>query len=152
MPVLRETLEADVPVEDAFAFIADFANASRWDPGVVTSERIDDGPLGVGARYRIGIRLAGRISPMEYRVTTFDPPHRVVLEGAGASVAATDEIRFHPTDRGTRLEYIADIRLQGIARVLGPFTGGTFRRIARDARTGLERTLAERATPGPAPR
>ena len=34
MVVLREELDVDVPVEESFAFVGDFANAQAWDPGV----------------------------------------------------------------------------------------------------------------------
>ena len=32
------------PLDDAFAFVADFANAERWDPGVASSVRLEPGP------------------------------------------------------------------------------------------------------------
>jgi hypothetical protein len=50
MPILREQIETALPVEAAFAFVADFANATRWDPGVASSEQTTDGPVGVGTR------------------------------------------------------------------------------------------------------
>jgi carbon monoxide dehydrogenase subunit G len=146
MARLNERIETTLPVDEAFAFVADFANAMRWDPGVATSERIDDGPVRVGARFRLGIRRGGRVLPMEYTVTAFEPPRRVVLAGTGSGVVAVDDIRFEATPRGTRIDYMADIRLRGLLRLAQPFAGGSFRRIARDAREGMQRALDERAT------
>jgi len=60
-------------------FVADFANAERWDPGVASSVRSDPGPVGVGARYRLGIRMRGRVVPMDYVVTAYDPPKPTFL-------------------------------------------------------------------------
>ena len=54
------------------------------------------GPVGLGARYRLGVRMRGRVAPMEYRITTYEPPSRVVLTGEGSNVSAVDEIRFEP--------------------------------------------------------
>ncbi len=144
MTVLKERIETALAPGEAFEFVADFANAERWDPGVVTSERIDSGPVGVGARYRLGVRVGGRIVPMEYAVTAWEPGRRVVLAGIGSGVEATDEIRFRGTPEGTRIDYTADIRLRGAMRLLAPFAGGSFARIARDAREGMERSLAAR--------
>ncbi len=142
MPRLHETLTTALAPDDAFAFVADFANARRWDPGVEASERIDDGPVGVGARYRLGVLMRGRVAPMEYRIVTFEPSRRVVLAGVGSGVEAIDDIRFAPTpDGGTRIEYIADIRLQGLLRLATPFAGKAFEAIARNARDGMQRTL-----------
>jgi carbon monoxide dehydrogenase subunit G len=145
MTRLTERIETTLPIEDAFAFVADFANAMHWDPGVATSERIDTGPVGLGARYRLGVRMRGRVAPMEYRITTFEAPHRVVLTGAGSGVSAIDEIRFEPAGSGTRIDYTADIRLGGLMRLAQPFLGGAFAKIARDALDGMRRALDARA-------
>ncbi|HXG26195.1 MAG TPA: SRPBCC family protein [Candidatus Binatia bacterium] len=145
MPLLREHIETRLGIDEAFAFVADFANAERWDPGVVTSVRVDDGPVEVGARYRLGIRMGGRVAPMEYEITALEPARRVVLAGSGSGVRAVDDISFAATPTGTRIEYVADIRLQGVLRLLAPFAGGAFRRIAANARTGMQRTLDELA-------
>jgi len=145
MTRLRETIDTRLPVEDAFAFIADFANAELWDPGVATSERMGHGPVGVGARYRLGIRMRGRVAPMEYHVTAFEPPRRVVLTGEGSGVSAVDEIRFEPTATGTRIDYTADIRLTGWMRLATPFAGAALGRIATDALGGMRAALDERA-------
>jgi carbon monoxide dehydrogenase subunit G len=142
---LRETIATSLSVEEAFAFVADFANASQWDPGVAWSERLDDGPLAVGARYLLGVRMAGRVSPMVYQVTHLEANRRVVLAGRGRGVAAVDEITFSPTETGSQLDYSADIRLTGLLRLVEPFAGGAFERIARDAREGMQRRLDELA-------
>ena len=145
MTTIHERIETTLPLDDAFAFIADFANAERWDPGVASSVRSNPGPVSVGARYRLGIRMRGRVVPMDYAVTTFDPPNLVVLVGAGSGVAATDEIRFTTHDGSTRIDYTADIRLVGRMRLLGPFAGAALARIGRDARDGMQRALDRRA-------
>lgn len=145
MTTLKERIDTTLPIEAAFAYIADFANAQEWDPGVETAERIDHGPIGVGARYRLGVHLGGRVAPMEYRIAAFEPPSRVVLTGSGSGVSAVDEIRFERVKTGTRIDYTAEIRLGGLLQFIQPFLGGAFRNVARKAADGMRRTLAERA-------
>lgn len=147
MPRLHETIQTPLPIDETFAFIADFANARHWDPGVATSEPIDAGPVGLGARYRLGVRMRGKVAPMEYRITTYEPTSRVVLTGAGSNVSAVDDIRFEtaPDGIGTRIDYTADIRLGGWMRLVEPFAGGAFEKIAKDALGGMQRALDARA-------
>ena len=145
MPTLHETIQTDLGRDAAFAFVADFANAPAWDPGTATAERIEPGPVGVGARYRLGVRMRGRVVPMEYRIAAFDAPRRVVLEGHGSGVRATDTITFEPHGAGTRIDYVAEIHLTGWLRFLEPFAGGAFAKIGRDAREGMQRALDVRA-------
>lgn len=145
MGILRERIETSLPVDDAFAFVADFGNSAQWDPGVASAERLDAGPLGVGARYRLGIRMGSRVAPMDYEVIVFEPLRRVVLAGTGSGVEAEDEILFEATPTGTRIDYTADIRLRGLMRLATPFAAGALARIARDARDGMQRALDRRA-------
>jgi carbon monoxide dehydrogenase subunit G len=145
MARLHETIETSLQAEEAFAYIADFANSKVWDPGVATAERIDPGPVGLGARYNVGVLLRGKVSPMEYRITTYEPSTRVILTGEGSNVSAVDEIRFEPIPTGTRIDYTADIHLGGWMRLVEPFAGGAFDKLAKDALGGMQKTLEERA-------
>lgn len=149
MTRLNERIRTALPVEEAFGFLADFANAEEWDPGVASAERIGAGDIGPGARFRLGVRQGNRVVPMEYRITDYEPPRRVVLVGEGSGISAVDELRFEAgPDGGSVVDYTADIRLHGLLRLVQPLLGGTFRRIAEDASDGIQRTLSARAGGG----
>ena len=83
---------------------------------------------------------------MEYRISVFEPPTRVVLVGSGSGVSAVDEIRLERLATGTRLDYTADIRLGGVLRLVEPFLGRAFATIGRNAADGMQRTLEAQAT------
>jgi carbon monoxide dehydrogenase subunit G len=146
MTRLRGQIQTPLAHDAAFDYIADFANSMHWDPGVVASERIDEGPVGVGARFRLGVHLGRRVAPMEYRIAAFDRPRRVVLTGTGSGVSAVDEIRFEPAGTGTRIDYTAEIRLGGLLRLAQPFLGRAFAKLGRDALAGMQRTLDARSS------
>ena len=74
----------------------------------------------VGASYRLGIRTGGGVRPMEYRIVQLEPSRRVVLSGRGSGVEAVDDIRFETRDGGTHIDYVADIRLTGLRRLVAP--------------------------------
>ena len=82
---------------------------------------------------------------MEYRISVFELPRRVVLVGEGSGVSAVDEIRFAPAGTGTRIDYTADIRLGGVLRLIQPFLGQAFAKLGRSAIAGMQRTLDARA-------
>jgi carbon monoxide dehydrogenase subunit G len=146
MATLNERIETALPLDEAFAFIADFANSKDWDPGVATSVPLDPGPVAVGSRYQLGIRRGDNVASMEYVVTAFEPLRRVVLAGEGSGVSAVDDIRFEATPGGgTRIDYMADIRLRGVRRLAAPFAGGAIAKIVRQGRDGMQRALDERA-------
>ncbi len=148
MTTIRKQLHTRLPIDDAFAYIADFQTSETWDPGVESAQRTDSGEVGVGATYQLAVKMGGRVAPMEYKISRFEPPNRVVLDGRGSGVTAIDDIRFAPHDEGTTIEYIADIRLGGLLRFVQPFMGGTFSGIGERAADGMKRTLDARAADG----
>jgi carbon monoxide dehydrogenase subunit G len=141
MARLHEIIETSLPTDEAYAFVANFANAQHWDPGVAWSRSLTAGPPRVGSAYELGVRMGRGVTSMEYRVTQIQPNERVVLSGSGANVSAVDDIRFEPSVKGTRIEYTADIQLTGWLRLAAPFAGRAFAAIARNARDGMQRTL-----------
>ncbi len=146
MTTLRETIQTPLPIEAAFAYVADFANSQEWDPGVATSGRVGGGPVAVGARYQLEVIFNGRTLPMTYTVTDYDPPTLVVLHGSGSRIEAIDRIDFAPLpDGGTRLTYQADLRLGGILRLAEPILGRAFDGIGKRALAGMQRELDRRA-------
>ncbi len=153
MTRLVEQIMTALPREAAFAYVADFSRQSEWDPNTTSSRRIDDGPLGVGARFALEVSLGGRTAPMEYRITEYEPSRRVVLTGEGSGVWSSDEITFTDTPGGTRVDYVAEIKLSGLLGVLQPLLGRAFAKIGRGAVEGMRAALEaqHRGTQPPSP-
>jgi NAD(P)-dependent dehydrogenase (short-subunit alcohol dehydrogenase family)/carbon monoxide dehydrogenase subunit G len=141
---LHETVEVPRPVEEAFAYTSDFANIEQWDPGISGSARLADEPVGPGSRFRLDVAFGPFTTPMEYVVTHFEPPHRVVLEGEGARIRAVDDIRFEATPVGTRIDYTADLTFLGPSALAEPFLRSTLEGVGRRAVEGLKNTLSHR--------
>ena len=70
----RATVISTRSAEETFDYLADFSNAEEWDPGTATAERLDDGPVGLGSAFRLGVRVGARVTPLEYRIVAFDRP------------------------------------------------------------------------------
>ena len=152
MTTIRETITTTLDREAAFAYVADFDQQAEWDPNTVSSRRLDEGPLGLGSRFALDVRMGSRVAPMEYRITELDPPRRVVLEGEGSRVWSRDEITFSgsPGD-GTRVDYVATIELRGWLSLIQPLLGRAFAAIGRGAADGMRRELEARAASGRSP-
>lgn len=138
----RTTVQSRRSPDETFEYLADFANAREWDPGVVEGERVDDGPLGVGSRFQLVARFLGRSVPLEYRIVAFERPRRVVFEADERIVHSIDEIRLTANDGGTVVTYEADLRLKGpLGRALDPVLARVFARVGDRATTGLREVL-----------
>lgn len=145
MTRLHEQTTVSTPIEQAFAFTADFANIEQWDPGVAESSQIGAGDIAVGTEFDVLVAFGKRRIPMVYTITEFDAPHRVVLEGVGDNLTAVDEITFEDVDDGTLITYTADLSFSAPVRWFTPFMGRIFEGIGRKAVDGLSAELTARS-------
>lgn len=137
-------IEVPTPPDDTFAYVADFSTTEEWDPGIDRARRLDEGPIGLGSRFEVISNFGGRRLPITYTITAYEPPARLVLVGEGTTFRGIDEIRFSPAGDGTRIDYVADLQLKGLARVLEPLMRSRFEKVGDDGMDGLRRTLTSR--------
>lgn len=141
MTKIAETLQTALDCDAAFAYVADFSRQAEWDPNTVSSERIDDGPLGEGARFALDVKIGRKVAPMEYRISEFSAPNKIVLIGEGSGVWTEDTITFDQNADGTRIQYIAEIKLSGLLGLVQPLLGRAFEAIGKGAVAGMQREL-----------
>ena len=141
---MRYTRDIEVPTPPAetFAYLADFANAAEWDPGIVEARRLTPEPTAVGSRFEVVALFRGNRQRFEYVVTEFEDGKRIALRGEGEKAVSDDVMTISPSERGTRIAYEADIRLKGVFRIAEPFLGGTMKKMGDDALDGLSSRLS----------
>lgn len=141
MTRIAEELMTTLKREIAFDYVADFAHQAEWDPNTVSSRRLDAGDLGAGARFALEVKIGRKVVPMEYRITEFQHPTRVVLVGEGSGVWSQDIITFTDVPDGTRVDYVAEIKLGGLLGLAQPLLRPAFARIGHGAVEGMQREL-----------
>ena len=137
----RKEIEVDRDAGEVFAYLADFSNASEWDPGVAEARRLTDGPTSIGSRFELIAVFRGKRQRFEYVVTAYEEGRRIALHGEGAKALSDDTIEVEAAGGRTRVAYEAEIRLKGVFRAAEPFMGSTFRRMGDEALEGLKATL-----------
>lgn len=141
MPKVSKTVTIGRPPAEVFEYLARFETTAEWDPGIVTATRTSDGPVGVGSTFDLISDFRGRQIPVTYEITEFDPPDRFVIVGRNKRFVGIDEIRVSLEGTGARVDYAADFRMQGIAKLFEPFMGGMFEKLSNEAMDGLKKTL-----------
>jgi hypothetical protein len=129
------------PQPEAFEYTADFSNIEEWDPGVVASRKVTEGPIGVGTRFELEVKFGVGTTPMTYEITVYQPDHRVVLVGDGGKLHAVDEITFASHDNMTVIDYTADLTFRNFFRFIRPLMRPILRRVGKDALDGLAKAL-----------
>jgi hypothetical protein len=138
--------------DQTFDYLATFSNAAQWDPGTLSAEQLDPGPLGVGTRFRLTVRFLGRRLPVIYRITRYQPHREVALDATTGLLRLTDRIVVTGEGFGARVSYDAEARLRGPLGLLDPVLSRGFAKVGERAAAGLASALAGPAGgagPGP---
>jgi hypothetical protein len=131
------------PIEEVFDFVADERNEPRYNPNMRRSEKISEGAIGVGTRFRAEIMSRGRPAEMLIEFTAYDRPRQL----ASVTTVSTMEIRgalsFEPIPEGTRMRWSWTLKPRGLLRLMTPIVARIGGRQERDIWTGLKRVLEE---------
>jgi Polyketide cyclase / dehydrase and lipid transport len=137
----RTTIESTLPQADAFAYMADFANARVWDPSVSEARRVDVGPIGIGSAFDLVARFGGRDVPLRYEIVEYDSPRRVVLEAQRPGFVSRDTITVEPAGSGSVVHYDATLAFSGLGRLFDPVMQRIFNRVGAQATLGIRTAL-----------
>ncbi len=141
MPHFRDIVSSRAPRERVFDYMADFSSVAEWDPTVTKAESLDPDP-GPGARFIVVVKALGRETEYLYETIEYERPSLLVVRAETPAVVSLDTITFVETTSGTAMTYEAELSLKGPARLLAlPMRIG-FRRLAENAKAGLDRELA----------
>jgi dehydrogenase/reductase SDR family member 12 len=144
---LQESIKVPRPIDEVFAYASNFSNTAQWDPGVVASRKLRQGPVGVGTEFALRVGFGPRSIPLRYVVREYEPPKRVVLEGKGDSIYALDDIAFASTPGGTRITYTAAISMLGAFSCAERWLKGPLDRVGKNAVQGLQAALTDEPRP-----
>lgn len=162
MTRIRGSLDIACPVEKVFDTVADQRNEPRYNPRMITSIKLTDGPVGVGTRFDATVLSGGKRLPVTVEYTDFERPHLIASRSVMAGFVAAGHVRCEPIAGGTRFSWDWTVTVTGPARLAGPVVGLVGRRQERAIWAGLQRLLehapegdaeggAARPGPGSAP-
>ena len=134
-------IESGLSQADAFAYMADFANARFWDPSVSEARRETDGPVAAGSTFHLVSRFAGREVPLLYTLVSYEPSTRVVLEAQKPGFVSRDTITVTAAATGSIVQYDALLELRGARRLFDPVLQRLFTRLGDAATRGMRAAL-----------
>jgi hypothetical protein len=101
------------PVEQVFDFVADQRNEPIYNPRILQSEKITDGPIGVGTRFRATVISGRRPVEMFIEVTEYQRARRFGSRTTMSAVDINGGLTFEPIAGATRMTWSWDLRPRG---------------------------------------
>jgi carbon monoxide dehydrogenase subunit G len=139
---VERRVEVSRSVRVVFAYLSDFTNTNKWDPGTVRTTRTDSGPLGLGSTFHNVSRFRGKQTELDYELVRLEPNRHLTFTGKNSTVIATDDFSFAPSrNEATLITYRANFTFQGRFRLAEPFLRNGFEPIADETVAQLKQVL-----------
>ncbi len=139
---VERTISTSAAPADVLPFLADFRNATEWDAGTVSCERVS-GDGGPGTVYKNVSKFAGNTVELEYTTEEIGE-ERFVIVGRNDTTTSHDTITVRPAAAGSEVTYRADFEFTGMARFLGPLMTPLLERLGDRTAAQLKETLDRR--------
>jgi uncharacterized membrane protein len=128
MKPVESSVVINRPLEECFAYLTDLANDLEWRREWIDAEKTTDGPLGVGARYRLTGALLGRRIATEYETIAYEPTRLAAWRAVSGPLPLTFSRAFEGVDGGTRVTMRYEGEFRGFLALAGPVIAAIGRR------------------------
>ena len=116
MTVIRNSVVIRCTPEEAFDYLSDHRAELDWNPKCTVMEKITDGQVGLGTKYRAKWKSSPSV---ELETVHFERPHTWTMHNGGP-IEVTLTCRLEPAREGTTLHAEFQPRPHGWFRVIFP--------------------------------
>ena len=142
MATVRGEIVIGRPVDVVFDYVADQSNEPQYNPHMVRAEKVTQGPVGKGTRFRSAVAAGRRTADMRCEITACDRPRLLESFTTMAQADFTYTLRFEPAPGGsTRMRWFGRVLPKGGYRLLGPLAGWLGARQERRIWTSMKQLL-----------
>lgn len=116
MTVIRNSVVIRCTPEEAFDYLSDHRAELDWNPKCEVMEKLTDGPVGLGTKYRAKWKTSPHV---ELETVQFERPRTWTMHNGGP-IEVTFTCRFEPHMKGTKLFAEFQPRPHGWFRLVFP--------------------------------
>lgn len=128
------SLDFNVPKEEVFRGLLDLEAAEEWMQGVISIERLDEGPIVEGSEWKETRKIFGKEATEYFEVKSIEPFEAIQLrcDGTKGTTGKGEYIfNYHVSDipNGSMVTLNGEIKeLSGIMKLLGKLLSNNFRK------------------------
>jgi uncharacterized membrane protein len=137
---ISNSIEIARPVLQVFHFVADFENNPQWMP-VRSVQRLGNGPIGAGTRFKQQFHLLGANYEMDCVITAFEPDQKIAFEYDAPVFVWRGNYLFEPTPQGTRVSAKGNVALSGPLKMTETMFAPKIRKLINDTAPKLKQIL-----------
>lgn len=108
------------PPKEVFQFVTDSANAPKVNDSVIQMEKLTDGPVDVGTRYRETRLMDGKEQQTELEVVAFENGSRYSVRNETQGIETIYEYVIRSEEDGTRIDLSCHVNAKGLKKAIVP--------------------------------
>jgi carbon monoxide dehydrogenase subunit G len=116
------------PPEQVFGFLHDPDRAGQVVPSVIKLEKVTDGPVGVGTRFRETRLVRGDEHETELEVVQYEPPRAYGVRNVTNGIETVYTYRLAPEGGGTQITLQAEVKAGGLKAMMVPVVVSVLKR------------------------
>src|SRR6202521_553223 len=111
---LQRTALIAAPPAEVYAFLSDPANLTRWQTGVISSERTSPAPTVAGSTGRVVLEVMGQRITADTTVREAVPDRRLVLASSVSGMSVVGTLELVAEEGGTTVTFSSEVKAENI--------------------------------------
>ena len=120
MAQIKNSITIHRPIEEVFAFVADYSNNVKWQSGVISAEFTSPGPVGAGTTFKYDAEFMGRKLETTGELTAYDPPKMIAWKSTSGPFPMSGSTEFESVEGGTLVTDTIEAEPGGFFKLAGP--------------------------------
>jgi hypothetical protein len=131
------------PGDDVYAFVSDPLNFPRWNSAVRTVRKIGEADGEVGSTYTMERDLPSGAAQNELEIFAREPAGEFGIRTTSGPTPFSYRYGFSAANGSTVVQLDAEVKVDGLAALLGPLVGPAVKRGVDDNFAALKRILEQ---------
>jgi uncharacterized membrane protein len=133
------------PIEEAFAVLANLENDPKWRREWVEAKKMSEGPIGIGARFKLFGEFLGRRNEVVYEVTEYEPNQITAWKTVSGPLPLTFQRTFERLEGGTCVTIRYEAEVHGFIKLIKPLVVSAGKRALQGDLPKLKELMEARA-------
>jgi len=116
------------PVEEVFTYVTKPENTPKWQTGMVESEQVSEGSMGVGTIFTEVRQMMGRKMAQRMEVTEYEPNRKWSFRSIEAAVPHEAYLTFEAIEDNTKVSLTSFGKPSGFFKLVQPLIGRILRK------------------------
>jgi hypothetical protein len=145
MTDLRDQIFIERPLEEVFAFAADLCNAPKVMAHVLSSEKLTEGPVGVGTQFKERRKMGAQDTTSILEFIEYIPNRSYAIQSETNGIEVIYRYRFKTYDNGTLVDFTGEVVAKNIImRLIRPMVINMLKKEDKDHLSLLKKTIEQR--------